>query len=51
MNRLLDFSARGYASARVLTVVALSEPGRIEGDPSGFARYDVDLLINWRTEA
>lgn len=39
-----------YAPARVLAVLALSEPVRIENDPSDFARYDVDLLINWRSD-
>lgn len=49
MDRLIDLTPRGYAPARVLTVVALSEPARVTGDPSGFARYDIDLLVNWRT--
>lgn len=48
---LIDLSARGYAAVRVLTVYALGEPARVTGDPSGFARFDIDLLMNWRTEA
>lgn len=36
-----------YPSARVHTVVALSEPRRIENDPANWARYDVDLLFRW----
>lgn len=48
---LLDQYPTGdYARARVLAVLALSEPVRVENDPSDFARLDVDLLINWRTE-
>jgi len=50
MGRTIDLSSRGYAPAHVLTVVALSEPARVEGDPSGFARYDIDLLVNWRMQ-
>lgn len=36
-----------YLPARVRTVLALTEPVRVEGDPSGFARFDIDLRINW----
>lgn len=36
-----------YGKARVHTVNALGEPVKVEGDPSGFARFDVDLEINW----
>lgn len=35
-----------YLPALVATVLALTEPRRIE-DPSGFARFDVDLLFHW----
>jgi hypothetical protein len=37
----------GYANARVLTVNAVSEPVRVPDDPSNFARFDVDLELNW----
>jgi hypothetical protein len=48
MGVLIDLSSVGdYASARVHTVVALTEPRRIENDPGNFARYDVDLLLSW----
>jgi hypothetical protein len=47
MNVTLSFSLPGYAQARVFTVEALTEPRRVEDDPSGYARVDVDLLINW----
>lgn len=37
-----------YAPAIVHTVRALSgDPMKVEDDPSGFARFDVDLEINW----
>jgi hypothetical protein len=32
---------------RVHGVNRLSEPAKVEGDPSGFARFDVDFEINW----
>lgn len=32
---------------RVRGVNRLSEPAKVEGDPSGFARFDVDFEINW----
>lgn len=47
MGRLVVLTAFGaYSPARVHTVVATSEPQRVE-DPGRFARYDVDLQINW----
>lgn len=50
-GRLLDLTGFGdYAPARVTSVAALSEPVRRDDDPSDFARFDVDLLINWRPE-
>jgi len=36
-----------YGSVLVHSVRALGEPAKVEGDPSGFARFDVDLEINW----
>lgn len=43
----VDLSPWGdYGSAIVNTVNAL-EPRKMEGDPSGFARFDVDAEINW----
>jgi hypothetical protein len=36
-----------YGMARVHSVNALGEPVKVEGDPSGFARFDLDLEINW----
>lgn len=47
MNVLLDMPQTGYGQARVFTVNALSEPRRVEGDESGYARFDVDLEVNW----
>lgn len=46
-NVTLAFSVAGYAQARVMTAVALSEPLRVENDPSGYARVDIEVLINW----
>lgn len=37
----------GYPAARVLTVRALGEPQKVTGDPSGFARFDINIEINW----
>jgi hypothetical protein len=36
-----------YHPARVHTVRALGEPQKVEGDPSGFARFDINIEINW----
>lgn len=49
MGRLVDLTPwdADYLPARVLTVNALSEPTRVEGDPSGFARFDLDVELNW----
>lgn len=51
-NVAIDLSAinPNYIPARVATVIALTEPRRID-DPSGFARFDVDLLFHWRLDA
>lgn len=46
-NVVLTFSLPGYAQARVFTAIALTEPRRVEDDPSNYARVDVDLQINW----
>lgn len=48
MNRVLDLSEFGnYAPARVLTGLALTEPRRAEGEPTDWARVDVDLQLFW----
>lgn len=44
----LDLSGLKHGPAVVDTVTALSEPRRIYGDPSDFARFDVDLLFTWK---
>lgn len=46
-NVSLVFSLPGYAHARVMTVVALTEPRRIEGDAGTDARVDIELQLNW----
>jgi len=47
MDVTVDVSASDYTDAHVRTVVALSEPIRVEDDPGNYARYDVDLLVRW----
>jgi hypothetical protein len=37
----------GYAPARVMTVIALGEPRRVEGDPNYWARSELDLSFAW----
>lgn len=47
---LVDLSSVGnYAPARVLTVVALGEPRRVDGDPNNWARHELDLQLTWTT--
>ena len=44
----VDLSAVGsYAAARVLTVIALGEPRRVDGDPNNWARHELDLQFTW----
>lgn len=48
MGVLVDLSEVGdYANAWVHTVIALTEPDRVEEDESDFARVDVDLELRW----
>jgi hypothetical protein len=48
MGVVIDLSAIGpYGKARVHTVVALSEPERVEDDEDNYARYDLDLEFLW----
>lgn len=49
MDRVVQLVPAEYGKARVHTVNPL-EPRRIEGDPSGWARFDVDATINWTKE-
>jgi hypothetical protein len=37
----------GYNGARVQSVYLLTEPSRMPGDPSGYARYSLDLALDW----
>lgn len=37
----------GYTGARILSIVPLSEPRRVLGDPGNFARYTMDLRLFW----
>lgn len=37
----------GFRPARVQTVTVLTEPRRMPGDPSGFARVMLELIMHW----
>jgi hypothetical protein len=39
----------GYPQARVLTAHLMSEPRRMPGDDSSYARYQADLALHWIT--
>lgn len=41
----------GYPAARVLSAYPVSEPQRVNGDPSSYARYNFSLALHWREEA
>lgn len=43
----LDMPVSGYLTARVLAAYLVSEPRRVEGDPSGYARMTCDLAVDW----
>lgn len=45
-GRVVELPAN-YLPARVLSAYLATEPERIEGDPSGFARYRADLALEW----
>lgn len=38
-----------YSAARVLAAYLVTEPTRVPGDPSGYARFTADLAIDWVT--
>lgn len=47
---VLDLAALGfgaYRPARVLTILPVSEPREAPDDPSNYARFDIDMQINW----
>lgn len=37
----------GYSGARVQAAYLLGEPGRVNDDPSGYARLTLDLALDW----
>lgn len=37
----------GYNGARVQSAYLLSEPARVPDDPSGYARFTLDLALDW----
>lgn len=45
-GRLLDLGPK-YMAARVQAVYKTNEPRRIEDDPSGYARYTLDVIVDW----
>ena len=46
VQQVLDLPAAFY-NARLLSVVATTEPRRIPSDEAGFARVQMDLTVNW----
>lgn len=43
----LSMPISGYLPARPLAAYLTREPTRVEGDPSGFARFTCDLAVDW----
>jgi hypothetical protein len=41
----------GYSQALVHSAVIVSEPRRLPGDPTAYAHYQGDLLLNWASLA
>lgn len=48
LQRVLTLRS-GFPQARVLTAHLTSEPRRVPGDDSSFARYQADLVLHWIT--
>ncbi|MET9517417.1 hypothetical protein [Streptomyces sp. NPDC002994] len=48
MQRTLTLPA-GYPQARVMTAHFISEPRRLPGDDSSYARFQADLAFHWIT--
>lgn len=46
IQRALDLP-QGYPTTRVLSAYLVSEPRRIEDDPSAYARYTADMQLYW----
>lgn len=46
-GRPLTTLPAGYLGARVQAAYFLDEPSRISDDPSGYARFTVDLEVDW----
>lgn len=45
-GRILDMGP-DFRDVRVLSVWPISEPRRVEGDPSGYARFTTDFALSW----
>jgi hypothetical protein len=46
-GRPLDMPVPDYQPARALSAVLLTEPARVEDDPSGYARMTTNLSLTW----
>ena len=46
-GRPLEMPVSGYLPARVLSVYLVTEPTRVEGDPSAYAHVTLDLAVDW----
>jgi hypothetical protein len=46
-GRPIEMPISGYLPARVLGSYLITEPTRVEGDPSGFAHMTLDLAVDW----
>lgn len=47
MQRTLTLRPPGFPSARVLAAYPVTEPRRVPSDPAAYARYHLDLQVDW----
>ncbi len=47
VGKALDLNKADYLDARVWAVYALTEPVRVLGDVSGYARFTLDIAVDW----
>lgn len=45
--RVVEISVGDYDDARVMSIYPLTEPRRINGDPAGYAHYQMDVQLHW----
>jgi len=48
-GRRVHIATGSYAPAQVMSVFPVGIPMRVTDDPSGYARYDVDIELHWTT--